>query len=100
MVRIYCRNHRHTPSPANPHQLCRECGALLAYALHRIDGCPQGAAKTTCRLCTIHCYSPAHRERIRAVMRYVGPRMIFHHPIAAIRHLLSERMAPKNKVNH
>jgi hypothetical protein len=27
------------------------------------------------------------RERIRQVMRYSGPRMIFHHPIAALRHL-------------
>ncbi|MBR5106688.1 MAG: nitrous oxide-stimulated promoter family protein, partial [Bacteroidales bacterium] len=25
---------------------------------------------------------------IRAVMRYSGPRMIFHHPFAAIRHLV------------
>ena len=28
------------------------------------------------------------REKIRAVMRYSGPRMIFHHPFAAIRHLV------------
>ena len=30
---------------------------------------------------------PEMREKIRQVMRYSGPRMIFHHPIAALRHL-------------
>lgn len=33
---------------------------------------------------------PFRKKRIREVMRYVGPRMIFIHPIAAIRHLISE----------
>lgn len=32
----------------------------------------------------------SEKKRIREVMRYVGPRMIFIHPIAAIRHLISE----------
>lgn len=43
--------------------------------------------KTTCKKCPVHCYSPDMREKIRAVMRYSGPRMIFLHPFAAIRHL-------------
>ena len=30
------------------------------------------------------------RERIRAVMRYAGPRMLKKHPLAAIRHLLGK----------
>ena len=95
MVRIYCRNHSHPPQSNHPLGLCEECAALLTYALRRIDCCPQGAAKTTCRLCPIHCYSPLHRERIRAVMRYVGPRMMLYHPVAAIRHLVAERLATR-----
>ena len=37
-----------------------------------------------------HCYAPAQREQIRAIMRYAGPRMILHHRVAAIRHLLKK----------
>ena len=31
------------------------------------------------------------REKIRTVMRYAGPRMIYRHPAAAVRHLLDCR---------
>jgi hypothetical protein len=34
------------------------------------------------------------RENIRKVMRYAGPRMIYHHPIMALRHLLDGRRTP------
>jgi hypothetical protein len=30
------------------------------------------------------------QQRIRDVMRYAGPRMLYHHPIAAIRHMLGK----------
>lgn len=86
MIGIYCRR-RHS-SPRN--SLCPDCAALLSYALQRLDRCPKGETKTSCRKCEIHCYSPAHRQHIREVMRYVGPRMIFIHPIAAVRHLIAE----------
>jgi hypothetical protein len=32
------------------------------------------------------------REKIRAVMRFSGPRMLLYHPITAIRHFLDNRM--------
>ena len=31
------------------------------------------------------------REKIRMVMRYSGPRMIYKHPIAAIWHMIDRR---------
>ncbi|MEG0375126.1 MAG: nitrous oxide-stimulated promoter family protein, partial [Raoultibacter sp.] len=37
-----------------------------------------------------HCYKPEEREKIRAVMRHAGPRMMTKHPIAAIRHLIGK----------
>ena len=46
--------------------------------------------KISCELCQNHCYAPEMQERIREVMRYAGPRMIWHHPIAAIRHLATK----------
>ena len=47
--------------------------------------------KTFCSACKVHCYRPEMREKIRAVMRWAGPRMLFVHPVLAVRHLLGTR---------
>lgn len=86
MIRIYCRDQHHVREVP-----CSECHALLEYAGKRLSSCPFQAGKTPCARCPIHCYKPAMRERIRAVMRYAGPRMIFRHPILAIYHLMDGR---------
>jgi hypothetical protein len=31
------------------------------------------------------------REQARVVMRYAGPRMMMHHPVLAIRHMIRSR---------
>ena len=49
-----------------------------------------GQKKPTCKKCPIHCYKPDMKEKMREAMRYAGPRMMWHHPIAAIRHLIRE----------
>ena len=36
-------------------------------------------------------YKPDMREKIREVMRFSGPRMLFYHPIMAIRHVMESR---------
>ncbi len=69
-------------------QLCPECRELLDYAWLRLSRCKFGEGKTTCQRCPIHCYKPVMKQRIAAVMRYSGPRMLLHHPLAALRHLL------------
>lgn len=81
MIAIYCRNHHGGKT------VCSDCRSLEEYAHHRLDRCKFGEHKTTCKKCRIHCYKPAMREEIAKVMRYSGPRMLFHHPIAALRHL-------------
>lgn len=35
------------------------------------------------------------REKIRAVMRFSGPRMMFHHPVMAVRHVLETKKEKK-----
>ena len=40
-------------------------------------------------------YKPDMREKIRAVMRFSGPRMIFYHPVAAIRHVVETKREKK-----
>ncbi len=68
---------------------------MVAYAEKRLALCPFGADKPTCGKCTVHCYKPALRERVRRIMRFSGPRMLWHHPLMAICHLLdSRRPAP------
>lgn len=77
MIRLYARHHPdYDPAP------------LLAYALCRLDHCPEGDHKPACRRCPHHCYRPDMRAQIRLVMRYAGPRMLLRHPIMALRHLL------------
>lgn len=94
MVAIYCRGHQHAHFGEGHSNgrgaLCAECTALLEYAHSRLDHCKYGEKKPTCEKCPIHCYKPAMREQIRTVMRYSGPRMLWHHPLAALRHLLSK----------
>ena len=38
-------------------------------------------SKTFCSNCRVHCYCPDMREKIRMVMRFSGPRMLFYHPV-------------------
>ncbi|MGR5250736.1 nitrous oxide-stimulated promoter family protein [Vibrio astriarenae] len=87
MVYLYCQKH-HQGSP-----ICKQCQALLNYAEVRLDRCPYGEAKPACNQCPIHCYKPEQKAEMKAVMRYAGPRMLLHHPILAIRHLVKERKA-------
>lgn len=62
---------------------------LLRYAHARLDHCPFGEKKSACKECTVHCYKPVMRERMRQVMRFSGPRMLLYAPWQAIRHLLN-----------
>ena len=89
MIRLYCRKKH------GSRELCPECTALDAYARLRSDKCPFMETKTFCSNCRVHCYKKDMREKIRAVMRFSGPRMIFHHPIMAIRHVLETKKEQK-----
>ena len=86
MIRIYCKKKHGTRKG-----LCPECEALDAYARMRSDKCPFMETKTFCSNCKVHCYKADMREKIRAVMRFSGPRMIFSHPIMAIRHVIESK---------
>jgi hypothetical protein len=82
MILIYCR------SSHQGRELCPNCAELASYARSRLDDCPYMGNKPTCTNCQTHCYRPEMRARMRAVMRHSGPRMLVHHPILAIYHLL------------
>lgn len=82
MIRLYCRKKEMNTT------LCTDCEELLHYAHTRLDRCPFGEKKSSCKKCTVHCYKPAMREKMRKVMRFSGPRMILYVPWEAIKHLL------------
>lgn len=90
MIKLYCKKKHHCGQ-----KLCPECEELLNYALQRSDKCPFMETKTFCSNCKVHCYKPDMRERIRAVMRFSGPRMILYHPVMAVRHLIESKREKK-----
>ena len=93
MIALYCRKKHHTRG-----DLCPQCAALDAYAKMRADKCPFMETKTFCSNCRVHCYSPDMRAKIREVMRFAGPRMILHHPVAAIRHVVETKKEQRRRI--
>lgn len=73
--------------------VCEGCRELLAYAEQRRVRCTKDP-KPACKDCDSHCYRPAMRQKVRDVMRYAGPRAVFHgmlgdvveHALGAHRH--------------
>ena len=94
MIALYCRKKHHAQNG-----LCPECRELDLYARTRSDKCPFMKTKTFCSNCKVHCYKPEMREKIRDVMRFSGPRMIFHHPVSAIRHVVETRKEKRKLEN-
>jgi superfamily II helicase len=80
MIEIYCKGNH------GQEELCDECFELAEYADLRVKNCKFGDEKPVCAKCTVHCYKPEMREKIREVMRYSGPRMI-KHPVMLLKHV-------------
>ena len=100
MIMIYCRaHHKAARQGCTKYQLCAECTALEGYAKMRSDKCPFMETKTFCSNCKVHCYKPEMREKIRQVMRFSGPRMLFHDPVNAIRHVVLSRREKKQQLS-
>ncbi|MEQ9947380.1 nitrous oxide-stimulated promoter family protein [Pectobacterium aroidearum] len=83
MIELYEKHHPETDDNA-------QYKDLFNYAIKRLDRCHFGEDKPACKHCPIHCYQPARREAIKAIMRWSGPRMLLRHPILAIRHLIDD----------
>lgn len=93
MIRLYC-NKKHGMKGG---ELCSSCSELDAYAGKRSDNCPNMENKTFCSSCKTHCYKPEMREKIRAVMRFAGPRLVFRRPHLVFRHIV-DTLKEKNKI--
>lgn len=102
MIALYCKKQHHTKISRKKGghltgELCLECRELAEYARTRSDRCPFMETKTFCSNCRVHCYKPEMREKIREVMRFSGPRMLFYHPIPALRHVIESRREKKEQ---
>ncbi len=82
MIHLYCRRKECNTT------LCPDCRELLEYAILRLDNCRYGNNKPTCKKCPVHCYCQDMRNKIKTIMRWSGPIMIFFHPVVAVRHIL------------
>lgn len=85
MIVIYCRSKH-----GSGKELCAECGSLGKYALQRLESCTFGEEKPSCATCPIHCYKSSMRIKIKEVMRFAAPRMLFLHPVDTFRHFYQE----------
>jgi hypothetical protein len=94
MIGMFCRG-RHKQEKG----LCADCTALVEYSRRRTEKCRFGDEKPVCIHCPVHCYKPDMRERIRDVMRYSGPKMMFRHPYLGIMHLIDKKLYNKYKNN-
>lgn len=90
MVALYCRRHHGSDA-----ELCPACKEQLDFALYRLERCRYGDDKPPCKDCVTHCFKEPNRTRIREIMADSGPRMLFHHPILGILHLLDSRRKAK-----
>jgi len=89
MVELYCRDHHKTATVT-----CNRCVELTEYVRKRLVDCPFKEQKATCGNCTVHCYKKDMQQRVKEVMRYSGPKMIWKHPVKAIQHLINSKKEP------
>lgn len=84
MVELYTRHKLHLSQPSAEYE------ELITYACARLDHCRYGEGKPACKNCPIHCYKPEMRQKIKEVMKWSGPRMIFLSPMPTLRHLFNK----------
>lgn len=86
MIRLYCRKH-HEGYDRKTGRMCLVCRQISDYARLRIEKCPFMETKTFCGNCSVHCYQPEMREKIRQMICFSGPGMLRYHPALALWHV-------------
>ena len=84
MIKMYCHGNHGTKGS----NICDDCADLTEYAEMRLEKCPFKKDKKFCSFCKIHCYKPDYQAKIKAVMKYSGPRMLTSHPVFAVSHVV------------
>lgn len=92
MISKYCEDHHNVSGN------CKSCNELQDYAFKRLISCPFSKDKPVCSKCTIHCYNKNQREKIKEVMRYSGPKMIFSNPKDTVLYFFDKLKNKNHKV--
>ncbi|MGI6787136.1 MAG: nitrous oxide-stimulated promoter family protein [Acholeplasmataceae bacterium] len=82
MLKIYCKK-KHSST-----KLCTECVEIQQYAHLKIEKCPFISDKPFCAFCKVQCYQKDMKEKIREIMKFSGPKMIFRAPIQSFKHIM------------
>ena len=82
MVEIFCNGHHGFDG-----ELCDDCRDLSENAMACVSLCPYGAGKPVCGRCPTNCFPDGNYARIKTVMRYAGPKMLYKHPLLTAIHL-------------
>ena len=93
MIADYCNTMHNSVNV-----LCNDCNDLKDYAEKRLLKCPFLDNKPVCSNCSIHCYNSKQKEKIKEVMRTVGPKMLFKHPKETIWYFFYKLMHKPQKV--
>ena len=93
MILHYCKSEHNAKN-----ELCEDCHDLKEYAEKRLLKCPFLDHKPVCSKCNIHCYNTKHKEKIKHVMRTVGPKMIYKYPLDTIWYLFYKLIHKPQKV--
>ena len=96
MIGLFCRKHHRQEN-----SLCPDCKDLSLYAGIKLDSCAylltavkknkaesgKKLKKISCLNCPVHCYRDDYRLKIKKVMRFAGPKILFYHPVLLLKHL-------------
>jgi len=85
MIKLYCRRNHENKF------ICVECSQIMYYAMNRLEKCPFHDDKPTCLKCTVHCYKEKEKQKIKEIMRFSGPHMLFSHPVMAVFHIIDNK---------
>ncbi|MGP8155130.1 MAG: nitrous oxide-stimulated promoter family protein [Smithella sp.] len=95
MIEFFC--HGQHDNKGGP---CLECRELFEYVIKRLEKCPLKDNKPKCSKCTVPCYKSDMGEKIKAVMKYAGHRMLCSHLITTGEILSEEKIKDKHLVNY
>ena len=70
---------------------------MISLYCHKKHGNFWKSYRGNSSLC-VECAELEMRERIKTVMRFSGPRMVFHHPIMALRHVIESKKEKKQRI--
>ena len=87
----YCKGN-HAGRAKDAAGMCPECRGAIEQTLARAEACPHGH-EGTCQDCATPCQRGEAQQRIKAIMRYAAPRMMFRHPLMALGYLRKKAKA-------